>query len=261
MSRQPSGTQAVDRAALLISTIVSAEDPISFAGIVEASELPKSTASRLLTALERTDLIQRDDEGGYLAGPLFWGFAARRDSYSQLVQLAQPTLEDIAGTTRETVNLGIPRGGRVEHVAQIDTQYILGTRDWTTLQVPEHASAFGKVLYAFGDLPHPSGRLESFTERTLVTSQQLTSALDQVRDQGYATAVDELEVGLTAIAAPIPSPDPDAPACAAIGISGPTSRLEGHLADWGSLLQDHADSLSRQLPRNAPRGADKEGAA
>ncbi len=48
------GTQAVDRAALLVSTVVQSEGPLSFADLQEACELPKSTTSRMLTALERS---------------------------------------------------------------------------------------------------------------------------------------------------------------------------------------------------------------
>ena len=66
------GTQAVDRAALLVSTVVQADEPLSFADLQDACDLPKSTTSRMLAALERGELLERDADGSYVAGSLFW---------------------------------------------------------------------------------------------------------------------------------------------------------------------------------------------
>ena len=45
-----SGTQAVDRAALLVSTVVHADEPLTFADLQETSGLAKSTTSRMLSS-------------------------------------------------------------------------------------------------------------------------------------------------------------------------------------------------------------------
>ena len=108
-----SGTQAVDRAALLISSVVQADEPLSFADLQEACDLPKSTTSRMLTALERSELLERDDDGSYVAGSLFWLYAARHDPWEDLVRLAAPTLGAIGEETHETVNLSVARADRV----------------------------------------------------------------------------------------------------------------------------------------------------
>ena len=125
------GTQAVDRAALLISTVVQADEPLSFADLQEACDLPKSTTSRMLTALERSELLERRDDGSYVAGSLFWLYAARHDPGEDLVRLATPTLAAIGEETHETVNLSVARADRVLQVAQVDSRFILGSRDWT----------------------------------------------------------------------------------------------------------------------------------
>ena len=158
-----SGTQAVDRAALLVATVVRADEPVSFASLAEECGLPKSTASRLLTALERTELVERSGTGSYVAGPLFDLYAARHDPWEELARLARPVMAAIGEETGETVNLGVPRGGRVSHIAQVDARYLLGTRDWTLVDVPSHASALGKVLYAFDAIEPPGGVLAAVT--------------------------------------------------------------------------------------------------
>ncbi len=66
-----SGTQAIDRAAELLSLVVLSDEPQAHADLVARTGLPKSTASRLLQALERHRLLFRDNAGNYQAGPLF----------------------------------------------------------------------------------------------------------------------------------------------------------------------------------------------
>ena len=76
MSNQ-SGTQAVDRAARLLSEVVHSADPMTFTGLSAATGLAKSTTSRLLLALERNGLVRRDDHGRFLPGEMFVSFAWR----------------------------------------------------------------------------------------------------------------------------------------------------------------------------------------
>src|SRR3984885_14179051 len=92
MSNQ-NGTQAVDRAARLLSEVVHATDPMTFTGLSAATGLAKSTTSRLLLALERNGLVRRDDHGRFLPGEMFVSFAWRGGAEAGLVAVAQPFLE------------------------------------------------------------------------------------------------------------------------------------------------------------------------
>ncbi len=246
------GTQAVDRAALLLSTVVDADDPLSFADIADECGLPKSTTSRLLTALERTELLARDESGGYVAGPLFWRYATRHDPFGEVAHLAAPVLEALSEQTGETINLGMPRGDRVVHVAQLDSRFLLGSRDWTAVEVPEHTSSLGKVLFAYGALPLPPGPLERMTERTIADLPALRRELGGVRRRGYAITVDELEIGLSGVASPVF--DGQGEVIAALGLSGPTPRLESTLAAHGRLVKKHAEQLTALLARRRKAG-------
>jgi DNA-binding IclR family transcriptional regulator len=255
------GTQAIERAAALVATVVRADEPMGFAELADGCELAKSTASRLLTALERADLLERDSGGNYLAGPLFWLYAARHDRWDELVRLAQPTMERLGSETRETVNLAVPRGDRVIQVGQVDSQYMLGTRDWTQIDVPPHCSALGKVLYAYGAVPVPRGRLEQLTPHTASDGVALERQLGQVRRRGWATTVDELEIGLCGVAVPVRGGAGEV--VASLGVSGPTQRLQGRVDELGRLLVDRARGLSSLLERGGEkqRRTRKEGAA
>jgi DNA-binding IclR family transcriptional regulator len=250
-----SGTQAVDRAAQLVSTVVHADEPLTFADLQESSGLAKSTTSRMLAALERGGLLERDGAGSYVAGGLFWLYAARHDPWEELVRLARPALEEIGEETSETVHLSVTRGERVVQVAQVDSRYLLGTRDWTEVEVPAHTSALGKVFYAWGALALPDGPLERLTPHTITDPAALRSDGQRARKRGWALTESELEIGLTGLAVPVHGPRGDV--VAALGVSGPTPRLEGRLDELGQSLSSHAAQLSMLLRGRAP----KEGVA
>jgi IclR family acetate operon transcriptional repressor len=239
------GTQAVDRAAALLTLVVEAEVAVTFGELCETAGLARSTTSRLLAALERTRLVERVGGGEYIGGPLFALYAARHDRNAELARLARPMLELIGEQTGETVHLAVASGGRVAHIAQVDSTFLLGARDWTDIEVPPHCSALGKVLLAWGVLAVPTGPLERVTDHTLRTVSALEADLERARARGFAVTQDELEVGLSGIAAPVFGPEPTV--VATVGISGPTARLQDRVDHVGRLLMEQTDALSALL--------------
>lgn len=241
------GTQAVDRAARVLAAVIEAEAPMVFTDVADRCELPKSTTSRLLTALERTDLVKRTGSG-YVPGPVLWRYAARHDPWVEVSRLARPAMAVVGEATGETVHLGVPRGGTVAHVAQHDSSFLLGLRDWTEVEVPSHLSALGKVLLAWGALA-PEPELTALTAHSIRQEPVLRRVLAQVRDQGWASTVDELEVGLTGVAAPVFLGEE---IFGALGVSGPTIRLEDRIQEIAELLGAQSTGLGAALTARSP---------
>lgn len=247
------GAQAVERAAQLLTLVVQADEPISFTDLVEDSGLTRSTTSRLLAALEANHLLERGTDGAFSAGALFALYATRHDTSSQLARIAAPILRLVGTETGETVNLGVARGETVVQVAQVDATYLLGARDWVGVDVPPHCSALGKILYAYDVLDLPTGRLEQLTDHSLATAEALREEITTIRRQGYALTRGELEIGLDAAAVPVRGPD--GAVVAALGVSGPSTRLEAKLDDLGRQLKKHGSALSQLLrPRMRTKG-------
>src|SRR3954449_6008460 len=186
-----SGTQTIDRAAQLLTLVLEAERPRALTELADDAALPKSTASRLLGALERQGLIQqRGRRGSFEPGPVMLRFAHR----GQLVELAQPRLEALSEASGETINLAVPGplgvdhravaggGGEpitlavpgplgADHRAQVESRHFLGTGQWVGRRVPYHCTAVGKVLIAFGHAE--PGPLEPLTPKTIVDQEGL----------------------------------------------------------------------------------------
>src|SRR5437764_151138 len=206
MTTKP-GTQSIDRAAALLVHVVENIEPTSVGLLAETTGLPKSTTSRLVRALERQGLVQRDGARGSLSpGPVLLRFARRGDELD-LPALAQETLRRLAAETGETINLAVAGPFGVEQIAQEDSSHFLGGTNWVVRRVPYHCSANGKALLAFGAARLPDGDLERLTPQTIVDRGELEAELKTIRPRGYATAGDELEPGLSAAAAPVFGPD------------------------------------------------------
>ena len=240
------GSQAVERASALLGLIVESGAPRTFSSLVDELGLAKSTTSRLLQALERSRLVHRDRAGAFRPGALFSLHAARPSALHDLSELARPTMEHLSEISRETVNLAVPRGSQVVQIDQVDSRYLIGAMNWVGVDVPAHCTALGKVLYAYGALPMPPGNLERRTPHSPVDGAQLDHALVEVRRRGWAVLLDELEVGLAAVAAPVRAVD--GTVVAAVSVSGPTTRINEHgITRLGDLLIAETRTLSGLL--------------
>jgi DNA-binding IclR family transcriptional regulator len=239
------GTQSIDRAAQVLVHVLETEEPPTVGGLSTRLGLPKSTASRVVGALERQGLIRRDAGGGQLVpGAVLQRYARRETGDAELVERASEALDRLAQASGETINVGVPSLGAVELLDQRDSRHFLGSPNWVGRRVPAHGSALGKVFYACGALPVPSGPLEPLAPHTVPTAEEL--GLDVVRAKGYAVAVEELEPGLWAVASAVR--DASGAVVAALSVSGPTVRLrQGLLARLGRLLVTEGRSLSAQL--------------
>jgi IclR family acetate operon transcriptional repressor len=233
---EASGTQAIDRAAQLLVRVVESPRPPSVGELAEGAGLPKSTTSRLVSALERQGLVQRLGERGRLtAGPVLLRYA-NRDVSATLVELAAPSLRRLADVSGETINLAVPGRDGVEHLAQEDTAHFVGVTDWVGRRVPFELAANGKCFLAFGG------------------ADDLGPELQRVRARGWATSVDELEIGLAALAAPVFGTRGEA--LAALSISGPSARLTPErIAQLAPLLVEEAAVLAERLGHRDHRGA------
>jgi IclR family transcriptional regulator, acetate operon repressor len=237
------GTAAIDRGADLLVRVLESDEPVALTDLASAAGLPKSTTSRLVSALERRGLIEQDGERGRLRpGPAILRVAERSMLERNLVELARPSLDALSEVCGETINLAVPAHHGVEHVAQVDSRHFLGAGQWLGRSVGYEHSANGKVFAAFGRAPAPPAPAAgSRSEETAMTRE-----LKAVVRNGFATSIDELEIGLSAMAAPVRGARGQV--IAALSISGPTLRMTpARIAELQPLLISEAGALSRRL--------------
>jgi DNA-binding IclR family transcriptional regulator len=199
------GVQSVDRALGILEVLARTGE----SGVTEiALELGvhKSTAFRLVATLEAHRLVEQTaDRGRYRLGVGILRLAGATTARLDLVQEARPIARQLAADTGETVNIAVLSESSALYLDQVG-KVLLGGLDDDGLEA---------VL----------GTLATYTSRTITRLPELRAELARVREQGYAVAVDELEVGLTAVAAPIRNAHGDV--VASMSVSGPSFRLPG----------------------------------
>jgi DNA-binding IclR family transcriptional regulator len=223
------GVQSVDRAISVLELLASRGS----AGVSELAAqigVHKSTAFRLLSALEERNLVeQASDRGKYQLGFGILRLANAIPSRLDLVRQARPVLDQLVTQFGETVNVAVVRSHYAVNVDQVISPAAVASHNWVGHLTPLHATSSGKVLLAHLDeaarrrLLDAAG-LTRYTERTITSRKTLEAHLATVVEDGYATTVEEYETGLNAVAAPIR--DHSGHVVGAVSVSGPAYRLD-----------------------------------
>jgi DNA-binding IclR family transcriptional regulator len=242
--------QSVDRAVAILEILARDGE----AGVTEVARelgVHKSTASRLLAALDRRELVSQDAaRGRFRLGAGLVRLAGAASQKLDLVQESRPVSRALAQEVGETVNLAILSDRDALYLDQVAGPAALSPHNWAGQRIPLHATSDGKVLLAYRPAAeiadHLAPSLRRFTEHTITDPAEFARLLAGVRRRGYATAVEELEEGLTAVAAPVRNAAGDV--IASISASGPSFRIPAERIDaLAEAVQRAAREISRHL--------------
>jgi IclR family acetate operon transcriptional repressor len=245
------GTQAVLRAIRLLKTFSDTKPVLSLADLSAAAQLKKSTAFRLLTALESEGMVARAaGSDAYRLGPDMLALGGMALRSNDLRSASHAELERLAKETGETATLEILVEAGVLILDEVVSDHLIATTHWIGTNWPVHATSTGKVLLAY--LPDNARRqalqfpLTKFTPNTIVQPERLEDELSQIRLQGFAIAAEELEIGFVAIGAPVCNFDGQVRA--AISTGGPATRLTPERIDQViPLVLQSAGCISARL--------------
>jgi DNA-binding IclR family transcriptional regulator len=219
--------QSVDRA-LTILEILARHGELGVTGIAGELDVHKSTASRLVGALEAHRLVeQMGDRGKYRLGFGIVRLAGATTARLSLPRQSRPMCRRLAAELGETVNVAVLDGTAVVNVAQEQGNAAISAHNWLGQRTPAHATSSGKVLLAWATDAERTAIVDAgltkYTENTITDSAELDAELEEIRQRGWASTSEELEIGLNAVAAPIR--DADGVVVGAISVSGPSYRL------------------------------------
>ncbi len=250
------GIQSVDRA-LQILDILARRGGAGVSELADEMDIHKSTAFRLLSALEGRGMVQQSvSRGKYQVGVGVLRLASSMSRRMSIVQQARPTLERLADELAETVNLAVRRSKYAVNIDQAMGPSPLATHDWIGNLTPLHATASGKILVAYlgkdeRDLLLGPGPLPRHTAATVVDREKLEAELEQVVATGLATTHGELEVGLNAVAVAVR--DYRDEVVGSVSVSGPALRFEpGDSPEIGVVLLAAGAEISLRLGHATP---------
>lgn len=240
-----STVQSIERAFSVLRSL--AAGPAGVTDIAERVGLPKSTVSRLLSTLEELGAVEQVSAGGeYRVGWTMIELAAAARPGRSLISLARPHLAELTRLTGEAAGISIPDGDDMLYLDQLTPDNELQVRDWTGHRIPMHAVPSGHVVLAADAAlaqRFASAPLEAFTPQTITDPAALLQRLQQVRDDGYAWAMEEFAVGLNSVAAAIRTGD--GRVVASLHVYGPASRFPGEhsRATLGEIVKATADKI------------------
>jgi DNA-binding IclR family transcriptional regulator len=241
--------QTIDRIVTIMHSVAESRDGLTLTEVARVTGLPPATAHRLLSALQKRALVERDERSKrWRAGLGILRMAASMIPSVGFSALADPLLTELRDRWQECFYLSVLADGEVVCVRSVATiaPHRMSVHVPVGRRFPLHASAAAKAILS--DLPLSETRqlltardAEPFTQHTIVDVDELLADLTYVRAAGYAVCDQEMELGVTALAVAIGGPPGEAPR--SLGVIGPRERIRAYMLT--GLLTDIVDAGSR----------------
>ena len=238
----------------LLETLARRGKAVGVSDLAAATGMPKSGAHRLLQALVEEGYVARHESGTYTTSIKLWELGSAALSGFDLRKHADAIMETLVQSTGETVHLSVLDRHEVVYVHKIDSDNPVRAYSQIGGRAAAHCVATGKAMMAFktaGWLAGAMEHLHAATPNTITDPEAFLAEMQRVRRNGYAINRGEWRLAVNGLAAPIL--DGTGAVIAAIGISGPESRLR--LARLRALAEEVAEAarrLSAELGEAAP---------
>lgn len=221
---------AVARAMAILETMSDAERGLTVTNLVTRLGIEKSVVSRILATLEAEGYVVRNPvTETFSIGIKFAALAIRRLDSVGLYDSCVPLLRTLSERTGELVQLAIATADGVTYVAKAEGTQHIRMLSRVGRQAILHSSAAGKVWLA--SMPEEEALkrvlhagMPKTTARTITSIDEVRRELGKVREQGFATVVDEHVDGASAVGVPIYVGTPKK-VLGAVVLSGPSYRL------------------------------------
>jgi DNA-binding IclR family transcriptional regulator len=255
---------SVHNAARLLCAFSTTDTEYGVSELARKLQLAKSTVHRLLTTLAEEELVERNPRTGrYRLGLKMWELGTLAAGHLTLHEAAAPYLDDLRNRSRETVHIAVLDGTEVVYVERRESPQTLRLFGRVGHRNSAHCTSTGKVLLAFLPPDELERRLADIelvakTPYTITDPERLRAELALVRKRGYAVNVNESELGIASVAAPIL--DRSGTVVAAVSTAGPLTRFEGPaMRHFAEMTVDAARHISERLGfrpgrRRAPEG-------
>lgn len=199
------GRSVTDKVLSVITAFEKERRPLALTEIADLARVPVSTAHRLVGELTDWGFLSRTPNGRYQLGLRIWEMA--QNVGRQLRETARPFVQDLFSLTGETAQLAIRDGNEVLYIDRVYGTKRVPRASRVGGRLPLHATAVGKVLLAYEEPwvlnAYLHLELTAATPRTITAPGKLAAEIAQVKERGYAIALEEIRVGACSIAVPV----------------------------------------------------------
>lgn len=248
------GSAPLARALAVLEAVLDAATPVGIAELAERTGIPKPSMHRLVANLIAEGLLRTEPFSNAVApGARVTALLCRAQAASWPGGPVRAVMDELVGAVRETCNLGVLDRDAVLYVERVECDWPIRVQLGAGSRVPLHASAIGKLLWAYlpararrrllDSLPRPA-----LTANTLTDAEALERQFKDIRRQGYALNDAENTDGLIGLAVPVRLGGGAGKVIAGLSVHAPAARLE--LAQALGLLprsQAAAERLGHML--------------
>ena len=241
---------SVERAFAIVRVIGEADRSIGVTEIARRSDLPKSTAARLLATLEHLEIVERvAARGRFRPGPALMTLGV--GGPSGLRTRARPHIRRLVDQIDEDAGLAVADGDRILYIDQVSCDNPVQVPDWSGERLAYNTAAAGYLLMADMDEDRLNSLLVSgFPKRTAATVTDpdlVQKRVGRARRNGYAWARGDWYEDINGVAAPIV--DATGAVVAALNVYGPAYRFPGDRAESEieQMVIDTANAIGTSL--------------
>ncbi|MDJ0333658.1 IclR family transcriptional regulator [Salinibacterium sp. G-O1] len=255
MTNDRSTNQSVEKAVAVLK-VFSDGMPRRVGDVAKAAGITQSTASRLLSTLESSGLVERDPMSSlYFLGDELLTLAGVAINQNPVHRIGRQIAQNLAAELGLGVNIAILRGAELVYLCNFEGRLSPKSHTLTGQRVPVHATSIGKSTLASASIATRRAlTLTRYTENTITDPAELEREIAIISKRGFATEVEEFVLGRASVAAPIF--DRFGKIIAAISISGPRSAidLEHRAGELGRIVVEAGDRISSGFGYHGPRG-------
>jgi len=201
--------KSLEKGLRLLLLLAQNDEGSSLSELKRQAGLSKTTCFRLLQTLRSLNFVDLDDiSKRYRLGGQNISLGAAALRQIGLRRVALPFMKKLQEATNETVSLAVLEGAQIVIIERINAKFILNPGHRIGTRFPLHCTSLGKAVLAY--LPHSDLqkvlkeiRFEAFTDKTILSLQDLKRELEEIRKSGTAVNNEELEKGLYAVASAI----------------------------------------------------------
>lgn len=204
---KPDFVTALARGLSVIEAFSADMPELTLSEVAARVGIAPATARRALITLEQLGYVGQTGKR-FVLRPKVLSLGSAFLSSMNLRELVQPSLQELADQFKDSASLAVLDGDSVMYIAHVPNSRRIRYNGSVGYRSPAFGTSLGLMMWAHLD----DARLEAalarapfpaYTSKTFTTREQLLQAVADARARGYATAQEQLEYDIVAIAVPV----------------------------------------------------------
>ncbi|WP_022665159.1 IclR family transcriptional regulator [Desulfospira joergensenii] len=234
-----------------ILELLAQHGELSVSEAARLMETNRAGSHRFISTLKDLGYVEKNSSNKYQPTLKIMTLATKVANRFEIRRIAKPYMHRLSMMFKETINLGLFKGGEIVHIDKIDSLEVLRMDSALGDKAPAYCTGLGKAVLAFlpgHELDHylENTDLAEMAPNTITDKEELLAELTRIRKNRYAVDDEEMAMGLRCIAVPIF--DHNSYPAYALSISGPSMRLTHRaLEEIKDTILTASDELSKML--------------